>query len=410
MLLTLRLSAVFLMLTGVAAFGQEVDENWYRIRLDERFRSEGVAAGDLNRDGRPDVVAGDVWYEAPAVDSDGFRSGKGWKIREIRQPGEFVAGKGYSNSFVNLAHDLNGDGWIDVVIVGFPGDPFHWYQNPGNNDGHWKQHEIWHSICNESPEFEDLTGDGKPEIIFGSQPESQMGFTELPGRDAVAKKWGFTPVSTKGKPNQNGTFKYYHGLGVGDVNNDGHRDLMIPHGWWQGPGPASGGTWTFHAAPLIREGEAAPLKAANMYTIDLDLDGDNDILMSSAHTYGVWWFENTGGNAKPAFRYHLIDDSYSQTHAMEFVDMNGDGEKDMVTGKRFFAHNGKDPGGNDKVVMYWYEIKRSKGKPPRFVAHEIAAGRGTGIGTQFQIADMNGDQRPDIVLSNKKGVNVLVQK
>ena len=90
--------------------------------------------------------------------------------------------------------------------------------------------------------------------------------------------------------------------------------------------------------------------------------------------------------------------------------MNGDGEKDMVTGKRFFAHNGNDPGGNDKIVMHWYEIKREKGKAPSFVSHEIVAGRGTGIGTQFQIADINGDKKPDIVLSNKSGVNVLVQK
>ena len=62
-----------------------------------------------------------------------------------------------------------------------------------------------------------------------------------------------------------------------------------------------------------------------MYVHDLDLDGDNDIIMSSAHTFGVWWFENTSGNEEPQFKYHLIDESYSQTHAMEFIDINGAG-------------------------------------------------------------------------------------
>jgi hypothetical protein len=95
---------------------------------------------------------------------------------------------------------------------------------------------------------------------------------------------------------------------------------------------------------------------------------------------------------------------------MEFVDINGDGQRDIVTGKRFFAHNGHDPGAHDPVVMYWYEIKRAKGKAPEFIAHEITAGRDTGVGTQFLTKDMNGDGKVDIVLGNKKGVNVLVQK
>jgi len=152
------------------------------------------------------------------------------------------------------------------------------------------------------------------------------------------------------------------------------------------------------------------VKAGQMFVEDLDLDGDNDIIASSAHTYGVWWFENVAGeNEADRFRYHLIDDSFSQTHAMEFVDMDGDGQRDMVTGKRFFAHNGNDPGGKDAVVMAWYQLKRKKDTPPQFIRHEIVEGRDTGIGTQFLVRDINADGRNDIVLSNKKGVNLLVQ-
>ena len=132
-------------------------------------------------------------------------------------------------------------------------------------------------------------------------------------------------------------------------------------------------------------------------------------MMGSAHAHGVWWFENTGGNRSPKFRYHLIDESYSQTHALEFVDINGDGVRDLVTGKRFFAHNGSDPGGRDPVLMYWYEIQKRTGQPPRFVSHPIGAGTGTGVGTQFLVTDVNGDGLDDVALSNKKGVNVLVQ-
>lgn len=372
--------------------------SWTRLTLDNRFRSEGVAAADVNRDGKIDVLAGDVWYEAPD-----------WNVHEIRKPGEFVAGVGYSNSFCNFAYDVNQDGWDDLILVGFPGDPFHWYENPRGKSAHWQQHEIWHSICNESPEFEDLNGDGRPELVFGSQPERQMGYVEIPDKRSVASKWAFVPVSVPGDPMQNGTFKYYHGLGIGDLNQDGHNDVMIPNGWWEAPAKKSTQTWEFHPFILSQTGRGAALKAANMYCEDLDKDGDQDVIMSSAHAYGVWWFENVGGNQSPDFKYHLIDQSYSQTHAMEFVDMNGDGQRDIVTGKRFYAHNGGDPGGRDQAVMYWYEVRTAKGQPPRFIRHEIEAGRGTGVGTQFQVKDMNGDKRPDIVLSNKKGVNVLLQ-
>jgi len=397
-----------LMLFSTAAFSAEEDSGWTRIQLDDRFRSEGVAAADLNNDGRLDVIAGDVWYEAPSPDSEAFLDGSRWKRHEIRKPGEFVAGVGYSNSFMNVARDMDGDGWTDVVIIGFPGDPFHWYRNPGDaSDGYWDEFVIWSSICNESPEFEDLDGDGSPEFVFGSQPESQMGFVQIPAADAVAKPWQFHAFGHKGDPHENGTFKYYHGLGVDDVNGDGREDVIIGHGWWEAPEDLSQSElWEFHPI-LVGKGESKqPLpKAANLYTQDFDGDGDADLFLSSAHTFGVWWCENLGDDG---WELHEIDKSFSQTHAVERADINGDGKPDYVTGKRFFAHNGNDPGGKDPVVMYWYEVK--PGPEPEFTAHEIVAGRDTGIGTQFEVQDVNGDGRLDIVLSNKKGVNVLIQR
>jgi hypothetical protein len=237
-----------------------------------------------------------------------------------------------------------------------------------------------------------------------------MGFASVPSIKNVAKKWDFQPISKAGEPRKNGTFKYYHGLGYGDLNKDGRTDVLIMHGWWEAPAEKPSGPWQFHPYKLSKDNKSDPLKGADIHVYDLDLDGDNDLVTSCAHEFGVWWFENVGGNSKPEFKYHLIDESYSQTHAMEFVDINGDGTKDIVTGKRYFAHNGTDPGGKDPIVMYWYEIQRKKGSPPRFIPHEIKAGRGTGVGTQFQATDINGDGRIDIVLSNKAGVNILLQK
>ncbi len=412
----LLLGIFVISMTPSLSFGDE-DPNWVRIKLDERFRSEGSAAADLNNDGTMDVTAGDVWYEAPSHSSGDHADPAKWVLHETREPGEFVAGKGYSNSFFNFTHDVDQDGWSDIIIVGFPGDPFHWYRNPGKNGADWLEHEIWTSVCNESIEFEDIDGDGTPEFVLASQPEAQMGFVRIPGSKGANKAAPFhaislpsnQPTDAGNRGLDNGTFKYSHGLGVADVNLDGHEDVIIKHGWWQSPGDVSGkDAWKFHPIRISKDdGEQSLPDCANIYARDFDLDGDADLILSSAHQYGVWWAENTGENL---WKLHEIDMSYSQTHAMEEVDVNRDGQLDYITGKRFFAHNGNDPGGKDSVVMYWYEVRSEKGKAPQFIPHEIVAGRDTGVGTQLTIQDMNADGRPDIVLSNKKGVNVLVQK
>ena len=116
---------------------------------------------------------------------------------------------------------------------------FHWYENPKNEPGHWKEHLIWHSACNETPNFLDLTGAGKPQLILGSQPEDQTGYLPIPAGNDVYSKWTFHPVSLPGDPKKqgldNGSHRFYHGLGVGDLNKDGRNDVLIRDGWWEAP-------------------------------------------------------------------------------------------------------------------------------------------------------------------------------
>jgi len=234
-----------------------------------------------------------------------------------------------------------------------------------------------------------------------------MGFAQIPTRN-VTEKWKFDFISRTGDPHKNGTFKYYHGLGYGDLNQDGRTDVLIAHGYWAQPEDLSA-PWPFQPYALAQDGVNSE-RLGDIHLDDLDLDGDMDLIGSSAHSFGVWWFENTGSKTKPQFKAHTIQQSNSQTHAMEFVDVNGDGQRDIVTGKRFFAHNGGDPGAREASLMYWFEVKKKQGAAPQFIAHEIIAGRNTGIGTQFQCVDYDRDGRIDIALSNKKGVNLLLQR
>jgi hypothetical protein len=354
-----------------------------KIVVDETFRSEGVAVGDVNHDGKLDIMVGDLWYEAP-----------NWKVHEIRPVGKYVAAKGYSKCFNCFAADVNGDGWVDQIVVVFPGKPGCWYENPRNKPGHWKEREFAPSVCNETPLFEDLLGDGKGVCVFGC--DGAMVWA-APAADAN-KPFDLHKIDPG--PKAPGTDKFSHGLGVGDVNGDGRNDVVINTGWWEAPADRTKEGWTFHKADL---GPAC----ANMLVYDVDGDGDADVISSSAHNYGIWWYEQKPSPAGPVFVQHEIAKDWSQSHAAILADMNGDGIMDIVTGKRHLAHNGGDPGAKDPAVMYWYELRRPEKGKVEFIPHKFDDS--SGVGTQFVVCDLSGDGRPDVVTSNKRGVRVFLQ-
>jgi hypothetical protein len=372
--------------------------SWKKTIVDRGFHSEGVAIADVNRDGRMDILAGDVWYEAPH-----------WQMHEIRPVQSYGDGaQSYSNSFACWADDVNGDGWPDLIVIGFPGAPCHWYENPQGKPGRWKEHVIWHSACNETPQFADLFGTGKRVLVMGSQPKGQEKQGQMcwfqPGKDAT-QLWEMHPISAPSSPGHEipGTQRFSHGLGVGDVNGDGRLDVICTGGWWEQPAQVNDKPWEFHPANL---GEPC----ADMFAYDLDGDGKADIVSSSAHGYGIWWHQRKSASDGPsAFLQHdLFKQLFSQSHALHCVDINGDGLKDLVTGKRWWAHGPKgDVAPNDPAVLYWFEAKKSKDGLTDFEPHKIDDD--SGIGTQFVVDDINGDKRPDIIVANKKGVFIFEQ-
>jgi hypothetical protein len=372
---------------------------WKKTVIEGKFRSEGVATADVNRDGKRDILIGDSWYEAPS-----------WAKHEIRKPGDYGDGlHSYSECMTVWTDDLNHDRWPDQIVVGFPGNPAYWYENPKGKPGDWPRHEIWHSACNETPLYTDLLGDGRRVLVMGWQPkgkenEGQMAWF-APGNDPAAL-WEMHAVSGPSTTDKviPGTFKYAHGLGVGDLNGDGRKDVICTAGWWEQPESARDGkmAWAFHPAKL---GDAM----ADMIAYDVNGDSKADVIASSAHKFGIWWFEQgEEKDGSPVFtRHDLFPDLVSETHALIAADIDGDDLKDLVTGKRFWSHGKSEPGSDKPARVYWFRASRNADGKVGFEPREIDDD--SGIGTQFEVIDFNGDGLLDVITSNKKGVFLLEQ-
>jgi hypothetical protein len=399
-------------LAGVGAASAQDLHTFKRIQLSDQFWCEGANFGDLNNDGVNDLISGPYWWEGPAFTNrhEYYPAKATFKLKlgpmtSVAVPG-FEGGLGkentYSDNFFAWAYDFNTDGWNDILIIGFPGKDTSWFENPKGKEGHWTRNKVFAQTDNESPTFTDLTGDGKPELVCITK--GQYGYAE-PDWNDPAKPWQFHPISPD---NKYGNFT--HGMGIGDVNGDGRLDLLEKNGWWEQPVSLGGDpVWTFHKQPFGAGG-------AQMYAYDVNGDGLNDVITSlAAHGFGLAWYEQYRDGSESRFHEHIIinkdpaDSKYgvkfSELHAIDLVDMDGDGLKDIVTGKRFWSHGRTgDPDRNNAAVLYWFKLVRGADKNVDFLPYLIDDN--SGVGTQVVAGDISGDGLPDVVVGNKKGTFV----
>ena len=362
--------------------------------LTSKYFCDGVAIGDINTDGHQDVIAGPYWYEGPDFkESHAFYS-----------PIELAPEPSPSNSMFSFVYDFNTDGRPDILVLGrVHKHEAKWYENPGTGMGLWKSHFVFERIRGESPTLVDIDDDDRPELIC--HWNGCWGWVEPNPQDPYAA-WTFHAIGA-----DEGWPQFYHGEGVGDVNRDGQLDLIINDGWYEQP-VDNKTPWTFH-----RRRFSMQRGGAQMFVDDVDDDGDNDVISAmDAHGWGIAWYEQKRTDSGIRFRERMIMGNrsleshfgvaFTQPHALELADIDGDGQRDIVSGKRRWAHGPQgDIEPSADPVVYWFQRTKNEQGQVNFIPHLIDDA--SGVGVQIAVGDLNRDGRIDVVTASKLGTFVF---
>ncbi len=325
---------------------------------------------------------------------------KTFKVRNVSQTGT------YRNCFSTMPMDVNADGKMDYISVGYFTRNVGWVENPGEIGKPWTYHEIDLPGNSEAAVAVDLTGDGKPEILPNST--NVVVFYELE-KAGPSPKWRKVDL---------GTAAAGHGVGSGDVNGDGKVDIITPKGWFEASSDPDAKGWKWH-------GEFN-LGATGIQILGRDVDGDGlaDLVYGMGHNRGLYWVkqEKGSGGERTWSKPRLIDDTISSVHTLLWADLDGDGKpNEMVTGKRVYAHE-VEPGDVEASQVAYYTFDKDKSswvKHPIFVGEPAKtapaeAGKrdaqkdfppGTaGTGLEMTAIDVDGDGDIDLVCPGKSGL------
>ena len=352
--------------------------NYKKIAIDLENKCEACSVFDVDNNGVQDIVCGEYWYEGPDFKTK-------HKICDIPYEHQYVW------DFSDYPIDVNGDGLLDIITGSWWGGGVFWRENPGNN-GEWQTHKICDCSNVETIRYYDIDSDGEVEIFPNCPNESVFYLKQIKGTTEF-KKYVLSETNAG------------HGLGFGDIDGDGKPEIITVNGILHMPEcGADAGLWSLSTDFTLDYGASVPVLVH-----DVNGDGLADIITSPAHNYGLFWYQQIKNeNGSREWVKHVIDSAWSQYHDMQLVDIDGDGELELLTGKRWRAHNGNDPGDDENVFVCYYKFNKEKCEIYRhIIEYGDPKNGGTGVGIYFWTADLTGNGKLDIIAPGKEGLYIL---
>ncbi|MCA9150291.1 MAG: alpha/beta fold hydrolase [Planctomycetales bacterium] len=375
---TCGLLAVLCLATVCQAGDETSDQPRFRfesVLLNPHSEYSACCVFDVNGDGRLDIYCGGFWYQAPD-----------WQRHVTREVTQI---RGRYDDYANLPLDVNGDGWIDVVSVNYRSKSIYWCENPRGTDARWQVHMIDEPGPSETGILADVDSDGLVDIL-----PNGTSYAAWYRYDRTVDTWFDKqplPAAVAG-----------HGLGFGDLDEDGVSDFVTPQGWWKQVRQLSGTRWLQQDGFKLHRDACIPILVR-----DVDEDGDADVIWSRAHNVGLYWMEQVRTDGKVDWQLHAIDTSYSSAHCLLWADLDGDRHDELIVGRRYLGHDGKDPGEWMPLGIYAYTFKP---ETRTWYSEILAEGSSNGFDLGAACADLDADGDLDIVAPTRVGLRLLLNQ